>query len=260
MKRQNWIIIGLLAAAWIIFLGQPTHLSVAVRSVMVRLCTPFVSLGDYIPVVRSRRQLARENAALRSQNAVLQQQLLATTEAGAENGRLRELLKLRERLPHKVVVARVTGRDASNWWKSIQIDRGARDGLRENLPVINAHGIVGKTVSVTKGEARVLLVVDPNCKVSALLQDAREHGVVGGMERAFASEPGCRMTYVNRAAHVRVGEPIVSSGFGGVFPKGILIGTVLSCSLNPQTGMYQDIEIRPSVDFRRLEEVMVILE
>jgi rod shape-determining protein MreC len=230
------------------------------RSAFVRLGAPFVRLGDYIPAVRSRRQLASENAELRARNESLQLQLLASSEAGLENRRLREMLRLKEQTSQRAIAARVIGRDASNWWKSIQIDRGTQDGVRENLPVVNAHGIVGKTVAVTKGEARVLLLVDPNCKVSALLQDSREHGVVAGVETAFAGQPRCRMTYVNRAAEVRVGEPVISSGLGGVFPKGILIGTVLAAALNSQTGMYQDIEVKPAVDFHRLEEVMVIVE
>ncbi len=78
---------------------------------------------------------------------------------------------MKEHSGFHTLTARVIGRDTSNWWKSIQIDRGSNDGLRQNMAVLNAEGLIGKIISVTKGEARVLLLTDPNCKVSALLQD-----------------------------------------------------------------------------------------
>jgi rod shape-determining protein MreC len=249
LKQKNWVIIGLLVVGWIIFLGQPTALSGKLRMIFVQLSTPFVRLGDYIPAVKSRRDLDRQNRELRTENEVLRQQVRALTEAGNENVRLTHLLKLTEHTGFKTIGARVIGRDAGNWWKSIQIDRGSNDGLRENLAVLNADGLIGKVVNVSRGEARVLLVIDPNCKVSALLQDSREPGVVAGNQ----------MTYVDRNAKIKPGEPVITSGLGGIFPKGILIGTVVKAELNRQ-GMYQDIEIKPAVDFRRLEEVVVILQ
>jgi rod shape-determining protein MreC len=254
LNRRNWVIIGLLVVGWIVFLGQPTTLSAKLRMIFVRLGTPFVKLGDLIPVVQSRRQLAKQNDQLRSDNDVLRQQSRAIVETGLENQRLRQLLAMKERLPHKTVAARVIGRDASNWWKSIQIDRGSDDGLRDNLAVLNADGLVGKTISVTRGEARVLLITDPNCKASAVIQETRDTGVVAG------SGSDCVMTYVSREAKIKPKQVVITSGLGGVFPKGILIGTVTGTEMNQQTGMYQDIQIKPSVDFNKLEEVIVITE
>jgi rod shape-determining protein MreC len=228
--------------------------------VFVQLCTPFVKLGDLIPVVHSRRELAKRNDELRSENELLRQQVRALSETGRENLRLSELLNLKEHTAHRTIAARVIGRDASNWWKSIQIDRGSDDGLRENMAVLNADGLIGKTVSVTAGESRVLLLLDPNCKVSAFLQDSREPGVAQGVEAAFTTGRRCVMTYVNRNAKIKEGETVISSGLGGVFPKGIAIGTAVRAQLNSQTGMYQDVEVRTAVDFHRLEEVLVIVE
>jgi len=234
--------------------------STKLRMMFVQLSTPFVKLGDHIPLVHARRQLDQEIKSLRGENELLRQQVLALSETGRENLRLHQLLGLKDHLPFKTIGARVIGRDASNWWKSIQIDRGTQDGLHENLAVLNADGLIGKVVSVTKGEARVLLLSDPSCKASVLLQDSRTPGVVGGADDALALEPRLQITFVDRAAKVRQGEAVMSSGLGGVFPKGILIGTVIRAHFNPQTGMYQDVDIRPAVDFRRLEEVMIILE
>jgi rod shape-determining protein MreC len=260
LNRRNWVIIGLLVVGWIIFLGQPTSFSTKLRMVFVQLCTPFVKLGDYFPFVQSRRVLAKENLQLRQENDVLRQEVRALGETGRENIRLHELLNSKERSAYHTVTARVIGRDSSNWWKSIQIDRGSDDGVHQNLAVLNADGLIGKTISTTRGEARVLLLSDPNCKVGALLQDTRDPGVASGSDASFSFSSRCVMTYVNRDAKVKPGDNVITSGFGGVFPKGIPIGTVTRAQLNKQTGMYQDVEIKPAVDFRRLEEVIVILE
>jgi rod shape-determining protein MreC len=260
LKRQHWVIIGALAAGWIILLGQPTALSGGLRSLFSSLGTPFVKLGDLIPTFHSRRQLSDDNTKLRTENALLRQQLNTLAEAGRENIRLHELLSLKQHIAPRTLGAHVIGRDTSNWWRSIQIDRGSNNGLRENMAVLSSAGLVGKITTVTTGNARVLLLIDPNCKVSAVLQDTRTTGIVAGANDAFMRDPHCVMTYVNRDAKLHQNETVISSGLGGVFPKGILIGTVTSAQLNPQTGMYQDIEIKPSVDFHRIEEVIIILE
>jgi len=255
------VIIGLLVVGWIMFLGQPNAFSGKLRMVFVQLGTPFVKLGDYFPFVQSRRLLARQNEELRRENDLLRRQVQGLGEVGRRNLQLEQELAFKERLPLHSLTARVIGHDASNWWKSIQIDRGSGDGLTNNLAVLNADGLIGKIISVTKGESRVLLLTDPNCKVSALLQNPpREPGVVAGIETGFSSSPRCVMTYVNRDAKIKPGEPVISSGFGGIFPKGIPIGSVTRAEINKQTGMYQDVEIKPAVNFRLLEEVIVITE
>jgi rod shape-determining protein MreC len=260
LKRKNWLILGALVAGWIIFLGQPITFSSKLRSVFSHIATPFVKLGDLIPVIHFRHDLEKQNSELRTENVALRQQLTALANAGRENIELHELLNLKQHVPAKTIGAHVIGRDSSNWWRSLQIDRGSNDGLHENMAVISAKGLVGKIVSVTKGDARVLLLSDPNCKVSALLQDTRSTGIASGVGEAIVRSPRCIMTYVPRDARPRQNEAIITSGLGGVFPKGILIGNVISVQLNPQTGMYLDVEVKPAVDFQRIEEVMVILQ
>jgi rod shape-determining protein MreC len=252
--------IGLLAAGWILLLGQPTGVSAALRKLFVNLSTPFVKLGDWIPVVRFRRDLARKNEELRLQNEQLRLQVRNLTLQGEENLRLSQLLTLKEHVQPRTLGARVIGRDASNWWKSIQIDRGAQDGLRPNLAVINSDGLVGKIVSVSRGESRVLLIVDASCKASALLKLAREPGIVAGLDTAFNADGICELTFVDRNAKVQVGEDVITSGLGTVFPKGLLIGTVVRAQSPPKSRMYQEFVVKPAIEFRKLEEVLVILE
>src|SRR5258708_36959888 len=114
--------------------------------VFIQLCTPFVKLGDYFPFVQSRRVLAKQNEELHQENDVLRQEVRALSETGRENIRLRELLNLKEHAAFHTVTARVIGRDSSNWWKSIQIDRGSNAGVRDNLTLLNADGLIGKVI------------------------------------------------------------------------------------------------------------------
>jgi len=250
-----------LGLGWIVFLGQPTRVSTGLRMIFVRLCTPFVELGDHIPVVHARRDLARQNGQLRAENETLRKQVRALGELGQENIRLHELLNLKTRSPFRTLAARVISRDISNWWRSLQIDRGSDDGIHANMTVVNADGVVGKTISVTRSESRVLLLIDPGCKASALIQSSRDAaGIVAGTDTALRTEPRCQMMFVDRKTRIKAGDSVITSGLGGVFPKGIPIGTVAGARLNPQTGMYLDVEVKPAVDFHRLEEVEVIVE
>lgn len=255
LKHKDWVIIGLVALGWVMFLGQPTAVSARLRGALARLTSPLVKLGDWFPTVRSRRELAAENQKLRTEIEALRQRERTAREMARENRRLERLLDMKSRVPHTTIAARVIGRDASNWWKSIQIDRGLQDGVRENMAVVNADGLVGKTVAVTRGEARVLLLLDPDCKVSALLEESREPGVVQGV----TAQARCEMLYVNRAATVKPGEVVLTSGLGGIFPRGLPVGAVLEAGLDAQSGMYQRIALEPAVDFHRLEEVLVIV-
>ena len=259
MKRENFVIIGLFALAWALLLGQPTALGGKLRSFFVMVATPFERTADLIPVLRTHRQLAMQNDQFRADNNDLRRQVTELQHQRAENQQLRALLQIKQAAPWRTVGARVIGRDASNWWKSIQIDRGSDDGVRPDLPVLSASGLVGKTISVTAGESRVLLLIDPSCKAGALLEATREPGIVSGGRAALGREPRLEMAFVDRKINVKIVEGVYTSGLGGVFPRGILIGTVTEADLDPQ-GMYQNVELKPAADFRRLEEVMVIIQ
>jgi rod shape-determining protein MreC len=252
--------VGLLLAGWAIILNQPNAVSTRLRSVVVNIGASFLKIGNVFPSVRSRSALSAENDQLKADNNQLRIDLSRHAEVARENAELRRLLQMTGEPPgRKLIGARVIGRDVSNWWKTIQINAGSQQGVREDAAVINAEGLVGRVTSVTGGESRVVLMVDPNCKVSALIQESREPGVVTGADSAFAVNPICQMTFVQRAARVSAGQHVITSGLGGVFPKGIPVGVVADARLNAQTGMYLDVDVKPSVDFHRLEHVMVVV-
>ncbi len=151
------------------------------------------------------------------------------------------------------VVATVVGKDATQWVKTVFIDKGTDDGIRENLAVVTDAGVVGHVIQAGPDSSKVMLLVDRRSAVDSLFRETRVPGVVVGL-----GEDVCGMKYVPITADVKAGDWVLSSGLGGVFPKGLLVGQVLSVTKSKQ-GLFQDIKIAPGADFSRLEEVLVLL-
>ncbi len=205
---------------------------------------------DYFYLVNVRqenRALKREIDALRLENSRYRE-ILAT------HDRLQELLHFKQAIHMPALAAQVIARDPTGWFKSIVIDKGLESGLKLNMPVVNASGVVGRIVSVSRNYAKVLLVIDQNSAVDCLIQSSRDRGMVKGL-----SAETCTLEYVSKSSTVTVGDMIVTSGLGGVFPKGLPVGKVVKAK-EVRGELFKDIEITPAVDFSKLEEVLVITE
>ncbi len=168
--------------------------------------------------------------------------------------RLGRLLDLKESLPTDLLTAEVVGLDPSDWFKTIIINRGTQDGISKGMPVIAPEGIVGQIVAPSRNYSKVLLIIDPSSAVDALVQRTRSRGIVEGKTDQY-----CRFKYVLRKADVKVGDTVISSGLDRLFPKGLRVGSVEEVTRNP-SGIFQDVRVRPFVDFARLEEVLVMLD
>lgn len=168
--------------------------------------------------------------------------------------RLRKLLEMKSELPHSMLPAKVVGLDPSGWFKSVFVNRGARDGLSKGMAVIAAEGVVGRIIGVSDRYAKVLFIIDPNSAIDALVQRTRSRGIVEG-----ETSESCRFKYIVRKADIETGDTVISSGLDGLFPKGLRVGSISEIS-RPSSGLFQEVKIRPFVDFTRLEEVLVILE
>jgi rod shape-determining protein MreC len=249
----------MLTVGWMLFLGQPTATATRLRAFFVRLGTPLVRATHWIPTVKNRRELQAVNRRLTAENDALRERHRSLLEAERQNERLQQLLSFHPPPGVAAVAAHVIGRDAANWWQSLQLDRGLNDGVRPDLPVVTGHGLVGRVITATRGECRVLLLLDPGCTVSALLQRSRAPGIVRGLAPTLARRPQCLLTFVDPRTPVEVGDQVITSGLGGLFPKGLVIGSVLRAELNRDNSMYQEIEVTPAVDFLRLEEVLILV-
>jgi rod shape-determining protein MreC len=204
---------------------------------------------DYFYLVST----AHENRNLRKQLEQVIEENNRYREIEQANHRLRELLEFRRRIAAESVAAEVIGKDPSGWFRSLIIDKGSADGLSVGQPVITPQGIAGQTIEVSEHYAKVMLLIDRNSAVDSLVQRTRARGVVKG-----DSADRCRLEYVLRKHEVKVGDIIVSSGFDGVFPKGLRVGEVVEVN---QDGfeIFLGVTIAPYVDFEKLEEVLVLV-
>ena len=168
------------------------------------------------------------------------------------NLRLRELLEFKKEIPYHFLAAEVISRDPSIWFKTVIIDKGLADGIQKGFPVIIPDGIVGQIIDVGAHYAKVLLIVDRNSSVDALVQKTRARGLIKGGRAGR-----CLFKYVLRKHDISIGDIVISSGLDKVFPKGLRIGSV-SEIIKLNSGIFQAVAITPYVDFERLEEVFVV--
>jgi rod shape-determining protein MreC len=169
------------------------------------------------------------------------------------NNRLRNMLKFQKSLANRVVAAEVIGKDPSVWFKTVIIDKGKADGLQKGLPVVLPQGIAGQVIEVSDHYSKVMLIIDRNSAVDALVQRSRARGIIKG-----ASADKCRFEFVLRKNVVQVGDTVVASGLDGVYPKGLLIGQISDLS-ERNSDIFYEITVTPFVDYEKLEEVLVIL-
>jgi rod shape-determining protein MreC len=169
------------------------------------------------------------------------------------NTRLRNLLNFQKEPNNRVVAAEVIGKDPSGWFKTVIIDKGKAEGLQKGLPVVLPQGIVGQVIEVSSHYSKVMLVIDRNSAVDALVQRSRARGIIKG-----ASADQCRFEFVLRKHDVQIGDTVVASGLDGVYPKGLRIGRVSDLS-ERKSDIFYDITVAPFVDYETLEEVLVIL-
>jgi rod shape-determining protein MreC len=195
----------------------------------------------------------RENAALREEAERLRVQMLQAADTDEENGRLRRLLELRERLPLATVAGEVIGRDAGGWVRSLTVNRGRHDGIAQQTPVVVPQGLVGRVVQVRAGTCVVQLLSDPTSSVGAMVQRTRTPGLLEGDAGGTI-----RFKFMARdGAQVAVGDPVVTSGLGGLFPKGLPIGRVTAIE-DKGSALFHYAVIGPAVDFSRVEEVLLL--
>jgi rod shape-determining protein MreC len=204
--------------------------------------------GSYVGL----RQAKAENEQLKQQLAAAQIQLQEQRALADRSRNLTELLQLRDRTNLTTAAAEVIGDAAAPDFRTMTIDKGTRDGLRPDMAVIAPAGVVGRVVVPSVRAAKVQLLIDRNAAAGALIARSRAQGVVVG-----EGDERLRMEYVSEVADVVKGDLVVTSGIDGIFPKGFVIGAVES--VEKAGGTYKRIVVRPAVDFRSLEEVLVVL-
>jgi rod shape-determining protein MreC len=239
---------------------QETAVVTLTRQALLFVVSPFVKVTaatiqgvtgiwrDYVDL----RTVREENERLQLQATTLKRRLEQLQDQALETQRLERLLAMRQASQAEFLTARVMGKDATNWFKTILLDRGSLEGIRRNQPALAPDGLVGRVVEVTPTSARVQLLTDPVSAVGGLIQRTRVTGIVSGNLGA-----GARVRYLPLMADVAVGDEVVTSGMGGVFPKGILIGRITSVE-RKSGALFQEATLQSAVDLSRLEEVLIL--
>lgn len=197
------------------------------------------------------KSIAQENEQLKEENARLRQETFHAREGLQELARLHTLVRFDDKWDYPIVTARVVGHNPGRFLTTMVINRGVEHGVKENMPVFSMNGLVGKISKSTTSHSRVQLLVDPNLKLSVMDRRTR---VVGFLE----SMDGRRLTaMIPTHAGVHAGDTLVTSGLGGIFPKGIPVGTVKEIRKSDLDVMCQ-MEVNPFQEFSILEEVFVM--
>ena len=200
------------------------------------------------------RGVRAENDGLRQQVEGLQVQLQEAHAIARRTDSLQALLDLRRDTGLPTLSARVIAGDATPWFRTLTIDRGSEDGLREDLAVIAPAGVVGRVVGRPGARAaKVQLLIDRNAAAGATIERTGAVGVVMGSDDVSS----LRLEYVSNLEDVQARDVVVTSGIDGIYPKGFVIGHVARAELG--TGLYKTIHVQPVVDFTGLEHVLVVV-
>lgn len=263
MNRSSVVALLIFAAVLGYFLSFGAEGTRKLQAGFYELISPFLITGSglekQITSVRTRLksldEIERDNAALRVENRALKATNQALRDVEHEVNRLRLALAYRERSIFKLVPAEIVTRDASTWWRTVTINRGKRDGIEGDMPVVTEGGLVGKTTTVADGISVVLLISDENCRVAVNVEGTREQGIVTGERVVGALMPLLDLNFLSKQANLQPGQKTYTSGVGGVFPSGLVIGTVKDYKVRELDGQAR---IVPAVDLSKLEDVFVV--
>ena len=194
-----------------------------------------------------------QNVALKRRVSELEQDLVTLREQVIRDGRMDDLAEFSNSIDGGKLIARVIGVNPTVWFSAAIIDKGSSDGVERFMPAVSASGLAGYVVEVYRYSSKILLLADPNSKVSVMTQRSRARGVVQGDGRG-----GCLLKYVESTADVRKGDVLITSGNSKIYPEGLLVGRIETLARRPGD-LFQYAGVSPETNFKKLEEVAIIL-
>lgn len=269
MRRRHYILFACVIVLTIVVLKLPPRAATQFKLAIGSFFLPLFGLatstqqiaGKAGNAVMPRKDLLKQNEELRHENAEMRVQLQRQAEFERENERLRAMLGFQKRIPWKLKAAHVIARDPANWWRNVQIDRGKRDGLRADLPVLTPDGLVGRVSEVSETRSRVVLVGDANCPVAATVLDERNSRVDNGVIRSGASvlnENIVELNFLSNPGAVKPGQTVVTSDSGGTYPTGIRVGEIID--IRPvEFGLVHVARVKLAVKMNLLDDVWVLM-
>lgn len=211
-------------------------------------------LTEFIDNIKQAEQLRRENKILKNEIAQMRfkeknyyQEIISSYQ------RLEKMLEFKQKQPYDLLPTQVIAYPSYDYFKMILINGGEEEGIKKDMVVINPQGLVGRVVETYSHQAEVLLILDERSKVGVRNQRTRDVAILQGK-----GEKGvCELKYLLSKASVKIGDKVITSGLGGLFPEGIIVGEISRVRKNPRR-LFQEVEIIPSVDFGKLEELFII--
>ena len=263
MKRANIIALAIFLLLLVVVLALSPQNTQRIQAGFLGVITPFLKTGSSLQKrfvafqegLQTLDELERDNRILKVQNKELKATNQTLRGLEQENNRLRRALGYRERSVFTLIPVRIVARDPSTWWNTVVINRGSKDGIEPDMPVLTDEGLVGKTATVGENSATVILIADENCKVAAKVEGSLAQGIVMGERTSSSSMPEVSLNFLKKDAGLKPGQKVYSSGVGGVFPSGVLIGAVKAFKSGPLSGK---ATIIPQVDLTTLEDVFVV--
>jgi rod shape-determining protein MreC len=267
LKRKHYLALGAVTLVTALVLSLPSravsHLKLGIGGLFLPLFGA-ANAARQLPdraayALLTRSELLKEIETLQNENQRLKVQNSQATATARENDQLRALVGWQRQQPWKLKLASVVLRDPANWWRTIQIDLGKRDGLVENLPVLTSDGLVGRVSSVGYTRSQVVLIGDPRCRVSArVVNPAHDMGVISPGEPLENSL--VNLVYLSGNANLKSGQEVVTSGEGGIFPAGIPIGLIAENARPVESGISAETRVKLSANLGALDQVWVLFQ
>jgi rod shape-determining protein MreC len=264
-KQKHYLALGAVTLVALLIFSLPPRATNRLKLAAGSLFLPLLGLASHaqqLPVsianaALSRGELLQLAENLGQENDQLKAEALQASAVALENDQLRSALGWQRQMPWKLKLASVIMRDPANWWRTVEINLGTRDGVTNDLPVLTADGLVGRISSAGLTRSQVVLLGDPNCKASALVENpAHDTGIIsasGPLDNSLAE-----LVYLSGNANLKPGQSVITSGLGGIFPKGIPIGLVVD-SRPVEFGLYTEARVKLSANLGALEQVWVLL-
>jgi rod shape-determining protein MreC len=247
---KEYFLLALFLSASIALLALNDNKQIrAIRSIAV---ASVGSLQDALNFIPNYFDLRRENKVLRELNLTLADEVSRLREGRLENIRLRQLLGLKERGVYSYVSANVVGKNLQLLRNTITLDVGERDNVGLNMPIVSESGLVGKIIATSSGYSIGQILFNRELRVSGKVQRSRVDGII-----RWIGGPTLSLQNVVKTMDVKAGDQVITSDYSSVFPPGLVIGVVSSTRADPGS-LFQEVNVTPSVDFARLEEVFVI--
>jgi rod shape-determining protein MreC len=263
MKKFNILALLIFVAGLVAVFMFDTETTRQIQSRVLSLLSPFIHSSAAMQTAAesvttpqvNAAEVKRENDDLRVQverGRIVQQKYNQIIE---ENAKLRQIVGFQQAAPFKMTAAKVIRRSTSTWWNNLIIDKGSLDGIGTDSPVITSVGLVGKTSTLAPHMAKVILLTDEMCCVSAKIEGTLEQGILGGERAALEVRPELHLRFLNRNSNINAGAGVYSTGEGGVFPADLLLGRVKRFENREISG---EAVVEPAVDFSTLDYVFVI--